>query len=173
MTDDSTDRTEGHMTSDTSTTETETETAEETDGPEIHIVGISISDLFDGAPPELEEYITKALSQMHAHRMATELNEWVTAEIADQVLYCYGDLDGTTEPSMADAALINLVRVAYISDEHILHHLNEVEHFHGYVLAISLLAEKGPKGLWYLRKLAKLPVGEEPDDPEPETAQAN
>lgn len=167
-----TDReTEGQMTEST-TTAPETEE----DGPEVHIVGINLSDLFEGAPPELGQYISDALAHMHAHRMAVELNEWVTAEIADQVLWCYGDLDGTTEPSLADAALINLIRVCHISDEHILHHLNEVEHFHGYVLAVSLLAEKGPHGMWFLRKLAKLPLGEEPtdDDPTtPETAQAD
>jgi hypothetical protein len=78
------------------------------------------------------------------------------------VLYCYGDLDGTTEPSMATAALINLVRVAHISDEHIEMHLNEVEHFHGYVLAVAMLAEKGLEGMHNLRRIAKLPV---PDDP--------
>ena len=61
---------------------------------------------------------------------------------------------------MADAAMINLMRVAFISDEHMLMHLNEVEHFHGYVIAIIFLAEKGSPGLHMLRRIAGLVPGE-------------
>jgi D-ribose pyranose/furanose isomerase RbsD len=148
------------MTNDTTETDT-AETAEDSGEPRLHVAMIDMSDLMEGAPPEFAEILSRALEEIHVRRAAMEIKEWVTNEIADQVLYCYGDLDGTTEPSMADAALINLMRVAYISDEHMLMHLNDVEHFHGYVLAITMLAEKGPKGMWHLRKIAGLPVPDE------------
>ena len=61
--------------------------------------------------------------------------------------------------------MINLMRVAHISDEHMLMHLNEVEHFHGYVIAIIFLAERGPEGMRMLRKIAGLPVPDKADEP--------
>ena len=48
---------------------------------------------------------------------------------------------------MATAALINLIRVAHISDDDMLHHLNEIGHFHAYVLAICVMAESGERAV--------------------------
>jgi hypothetical protein len=165
---------ERQMTEDTATVDETTEaTASEDDeereddsGFRVMVGMFSLNELFGDAPDEVKEMLAKALEDAKLRRLAEEIKEWVTPDVADAVLYCYGDLDGTTEPSMADAAMINLMRVAHISDEHMLMHLNEVEHFHGYVIAIKFLAERGPQGLHILRRIAGLVPGESYDGSE-------
>lgn len=161
---------ERQMTEDTATATVDDSTeVEDDDGvmPSVVMLGMALSggvkEFLGGMSNDLRAALTKALDDAKTRRVAEEITEWVTPQIADEVLHCYGDLDGTTEPSLAVAALINLIRTAYISDEHIMAHLNETEHFHGYVIAIVFLADRGPEGLRMLRKIAKLSV---PDKPE-------
>lgn len=139
------------------------ESDDDTHGPRF--VAISLSDLLKGAeggdaeglPSALSSVIGEVLRAIAMREMVEDLQEHVTPQVASEVLWCYGDFEGTSEPSLATAALINLIRVASISDEHIMGHLSEIEHFRGYLLAVAMLAEKGGEsGLAMLRTIAQL-----------------
>jgi hypothetical protein len=72
--------------------------------------------------------------------MADEVKEYVTAEVANNVLAVYGN-ERATFPSQSVLALISLIRTCCISDDEMLDELNRVPAFHGYVLAIAVLME--------------------------------
>lgn len=138
---------------------------EEGDGPRL--IAINLSELIaggevEGLPQSLQELLEPVLREIVARSMAHELQELITPEVANDILWCYGDFEGTSEPNLATAALVNLIRVAHISDDHIMGHLEEVDHFKGYIMGICALAEEGEKGLHLLRVRAGLV----PDDPE-------
>jgi len=139
------------------------ESDDDSHGPRF--VAINLSDLLKGAeggdaeglPSALSSVIGEVLRAIVMRVMVEDLQEHVTPQVASEVLWCYGDFEGTSEPSLANAALINLIRVANISDEHIMAHLAEIEHFRGYLLGVAMLAEKGGEsGLEMLRTIAQL-----------------
>jgi hypothetical protein len=136
-------------------TETETETETEAEGDD------ELAAHAHKIPPELSgtlrRLVTEIASSIAAHEMATAIKKHVTPQVASEVLWCYGDFEGTTEPSLSTAALINLIRVAHISDDHMMGHLAEIGHFYGYMLAVTMLAEKPERGgMDMLRGLAEL-----------------
>lgn len=144
------------------------------DGDRVHgprVIAINVGDLLqdvedgdvEGLPHGLSSVIGELLRAIAMRQVAEELAEHVTPEVANDVLWCYSDFDGTSEPNLATAALINLIRVAHISDDHMMSHIREVEHWHGYVLGVCMMAESGEKGLHMLRHVAGL----EPDEDEP------
>jgi hypothetical protein len=152
--------------------DTETEVEEE-HGHQSGYMVLSLGDLLgtltEGAeiempaemPTRVRNVLSDVIAQIMAREMAQEVKKWVTAEVANAVLWCYGDFEGTSEPSMADAALINFIRVCAISDDHYLSHLNEIADFHGYIIAVKIFAEKDEQGMRFLRGLAGLEGGEE------------
>lgn len=115
-------------------------------------------DLSKIVSPQLREAIKESLEGLRAELIKQEIKRWITPQIAHEVLSVYGD-ERATAPSLARGALITLIRTCHISDDAMLAELNDVEEFHGYVLAICMLAESktgDDSGLGILRGIAEL-----------------
>lgn len=112
--------------------------------PHTHTVTALPVDI-DPEDPEMAEHlhdmIGALLTQMRVKLMGQEIRKWVTPEVAHHVLSSYGN-EHASMPSVATGALISLIRLCHQSDDMMLHNLDSVEDFHGYVLAIVMLAEK-------------------------------
>jgi hypothetical protein len=126
------------------------------DGPIA--IGITLGpdgeiELPDGAPSALKEILGQVFTQMKVRAMGDDIKEHVTAEVANHVLSSYGD-ERASMPSLACSSLISLIRLCHQSDEHLLSHLNEVQHIHGYVIAVVYLAENPPEGIEMLEMIA-------------------
>lgn len=109
------------------------------------------SDLPDGFRAMLSE----AMYRIKVSRMAEEIQHWVTQEVANHVLSVYGN-EQASMPSLTTGALISLIRLCHEADDQMMSNLNDVEDFHGYVIAVSFLAEQGPSGLEMLEQIAGL-----------------
>lgn len=105
------------------------------------------------APPELAELAGFALKKFRIESTGRLIREHVTAEIANHVLSAYGDEDASM-PNVTTAALISLIRLCITCDEEMLVSLMDVHAFHGYVFAVTLLAEHPPEGIDLLKMLA-------------------
>jgi hypothetical protein len=117
--------------------------------------------LLDGPdlPDGMQALIKEAIERQRVDEQAREIKKYVTAEVANYVLSAYGN-EQASMPSLSVSALISLIRTCAISDEDMLDDLNQANsEFHGYVLAIMLLAEQSIKhendiGFGILRRIA-------------------
>lgn len=107
-----------------------------------------------GLPGPLQEIIASALKSIRLTTITDEITRFVTQEVANHVLSSYGNEEASM-PSLTTGALISLIRLCHESDDAMMMNLNDVEDFHGYVLAVVMLAEK-PGGIEMLEKLAGL-----------------
>jgi hypothetical protein len=119
-------------------------------------------DLSDITTPALRDALGEVLSHVHRQMVKDEIKRWVTPQIAHEVLSAFGD-ERATAPSLARLSLITLIRTCHISDDAILTELNSSEDFHGYVLAVCMLAENDntASGMAVLRQLAGLPTDDD------------
>lgn len=113
-------------------------------------------------PDELAEDLAGLFRGFRVSAAASEIRRYVTPEIAHHILSAYGD-ERASMPSLSVAGLISLIRTCSISDDGMLDELNRVEDFHGYVLAVMILAEGVPGssepdhgGMRILREIAEL-----------------
>lgn len=108
-------------------------------------------------PEGLRPFINMAAERVAMEAMRERIEHWVTPQVAHEVLSVYGDQEAT-QPNLARQSLITLIRTSWVSDEELLSELAGVEAFHGYVLAVSVLARDGEdqSGLDVLRAIAGL-----------------
>lgn len=109
----------------------------------------------DTLPESLQEMLAGAIDKMMLEKQTREIRHFVTPEVANHVLSSYGNEDASM-PSVATGALISLIRLCHESDDQMMSNLNDVEDFHGYVLAVALLAEGPDGGMEILEKIAGL-----------------
>lgn len=108
-----------------------------------------------GLPEDIQIVLTEALHQLKRSQMADELRRWVTPEIANHVLSVYGN-EQASMPNLTTGALISLIRLCHEADDQMMLNLNEVEDFHGYVMGVVYLAERGSDGIELLEQIAGL-----------------
>jgi hypothetical protein len=123
-------------------------------------------------PPEFVKEMAKALAaQIMSVDPAEHLAEYVTKEIAGEVLWLYDNEDARTlhpewRPTAFKAALMSAIRYGDLEERKA---LNDPL-FHGYVLAIVLLAEKpaqeegGLSGMSFLWDIVNDTLKESDDD---------
>jgi len=131
------------------------------EGEDLDMLEIPVAFTADGAidleqmPTELQEILRPILRQIRITLVGEDIKHNVTAEVANHVLSAYGN-EQASMPSVTVGALISLIRLCNESDDYLLDKLNNTEGIHGYVLAVTLLAEFGPEGLEILETVAGL-----------------
>ena len=110
------------------------------------------------------EMLDTVLADISTRMLADEVRRYVTQEVANHVLSIYGNLDASM-PSITISALISLIRLCNEADDDMLYELNRVEEFHGYVIAVTSLAERGEKGIYVLERIAGLREEEKDEAP--------
>lgn len=112
----------------------------------------------ESLPEEFRRQVEATLKERDLEERASELKEYVTAEVAHHVLAVNGD-EQASWPSAAVSTLIQFIKVCRESDSRMLHHINHCEAFHGYVLAVDIAEHEKRGARPILRMIAGL------DDP--------
>lgn len=114
----------------------------------------------DDLPPELREMIEAVVRRVEVDHAAEEYDRYVTAEVANHILWTYGD-ERASMPSLAVSGAISLIQTCMLTDDVMLHALNHVGMLHGYVLGLGTVRDRPDpeataKGFLLLRRIAGL-----------------